>query len=151
MVKFIFDINFEVDNVVLVNFKNLLDIYVFFDLEVGILIFVVELVVDNGEVKGYVKLIFYYVEVFLWKGDIEEDGDGLIEGGIEFILVFFIELFENQSKDQVVICIFFEGNFVNFDISMWFVLGVLIKNVFVKVLSGDVEDFVELDILLLKK
>lgn len=77
------------------NFKNLFDIYVLFDLEVGIFIFVVEVVFNEGKVKGYIKFILYNVEVFFWKGDIECDGDGFIEGSIEVIFVFVIELFEN--------------------------------------------------------
>jgi len=146
-----FDINLEADNVALVNFKNLLDTYAPFDLEAGTLTLAAELAADNGEVKGYVKPILHHVEVFSWKGDIEEDGDGPIEGGIELISAFFTELFENQSKDQVATRIPLEGNLANPDTSMWSALGALIKNAFVKALSGDVEDSVELDTLPSKK
>lgn len=138
-----FDLNIQADNVALVNFKNLLDTYAPFDLEAGSL----TLAADDGKVKGYIKPILHHVEVFSWKGDIEQDGDGLLEGTVELLSAFITELFENQSEDQVATRIPIEGDLSSPDTDVLRALGAIIKNAFIKAISGDIEESVELETL----
>ena len=146
-----FDVDIQADNVGLVNFKNLLDTYAPFDLEAGTLILAAEVASNEGRVKGYIKPILRNVEVFSWKGDIERDGDGFIEGSIEAISAFITELFENQSEDQIATRIPIEGDLSNPDTQTWEAFVAILKNAFVKAFKGDVEKSVELDRLELDK
>tara|TARA_B100000953_G_scaffold291052_1_gene276875 strand:- start:1521 stop:2630 length:1110 start_codon:yes stop_codon:yes gene_type:complete len=140
-----FDLDIQADNVGLVNFKNLLDTYAPFDLEAGTLTLAAEVASNEGKVKGYIKPILHNVEVFSWKGDIERDGDGFIEGSIEAISAFVTELFENQSEDQIATRIPIEGDLSNPDTQTWDAFTAILKNAFIKAFKGDVEESVELD------
>jgi len=132
-----FDVDIQADNVGLVNFKNLLDTYAPFDLEAGTLTLAAEVASNEGRVKGYIKPILQNVEVFSWKGDIERDGDGFIEGSIEAISAFITELFENQSEDQIATRIPIEGDLSNPDTQTWEAFVAILKNAFVKAFKGD--------------
>lgn len=140
-----FDIDIQADNVGLVNFKNLLDTYAPFDLEAGTLTLAAEVASNEGKVKGYIKPILHNVEVFSWKGDIERDGDGLIEGSIEALSAFVTELFENQSEDQVATRIPIEGDLSSPDTETWAAFTAILKNAFVKAFQGNVEESIELE------
>jgi len=142
-----FDINIRADNVALVNFKNVLDTYAPFDLEAGSLTLAAEIAAEDGNVKGYIKPIFHHVEVFSWEGDIEQDGDGIIEGTIEILSAFVTELFENQSEDQVATRIPLEGNVNRPDTDVLSALGAIIENAFIQAFNGDIEGSVALDTL----
>lgn len=142
-----FDLNLQADNVALVNFKNLLDTYAPFDLEAGSLTLAAEVAADDGKVKGYIKPILHHVEVFSWKGDIEQDGDGLLEGTVELLSAFVTEIFENQSEDQVATRIPIEGDLSSPDTDVFSALGAIIKNAFIQAISGDIEESVELQTL----
>ena len=142
-----FDVDIQADNVALKNFENLFDTYAPFDLEAGSLTLAAELAADDGKLKGYIKPIIHNVEVFSWKEDIEEDGDGPIEGGIEMLAAFAMEIFENQSEDQFATRIPLEGDIADPETSIWASLGAVIKNAFIQAFSGDVEDSVELESL----
>ena len=83
--------------------------------------------------------------MFSWKGDIERDGDGFIEGSIEAISAFVTELFENQSEDQIATRIPIEGDLSNPDTQTWDAFTAILKNAFIKAFKGDVEESVELD------
>ena len=140
-----FDLDIQAANVGLVNFKNLLDTYAPFDLEAGTLTLAAEVASNEGQVKGYIKPILHNVEVFSWKGDIERDGDGFIEGSIEAISAFVTELFENQSEDQIATRIPIEGDLSSPETQTWEAFTAILKNAFIKAFQGDVEESVELD------
>lgn len=142
-----FDVDIQADNVALKNFENLFDTYAPFDLEAGSLTLAAELAADNGKLEGYIKPIIHNVEVFSWKEDIEEDGDGPIEGGIEILAAFAMEIFENQSEDQFATRIPLEGDIADPETSIWSSLGAVVKNAFIQAFSGDVEDSVDLESL----
>ena len=146
-----FDVDIQANNVGLVNFKNLLDTYAPFDLEAGTLTLAAEVASDEGKVKGYIKPVLHNVEVFSWKGDIERDGDGFIEGSIEAISAFVTELFENQSEDQIATRIPVEGDLSSPDTQTWEAFTAILKNAFIEAFNGDVEKSIELDRLELDK
>ena len=146
-----FDVDIQANNVGLVNFKNLLDTYAPFDLEAGTLTLAAEVASNEGKVKGYIKPILHNVEVFSWKGDIERDGDGFIEGSIEAISAFVTELFENQSEDQIATRIPVEGDLSSPDTQTWEAFTAILKNAFIEAFNGDVEKSIELDRLELDK
>ena len=87
------------------------------------------------------------MEVFSWKGDIERDGDGFLEGTVELLSAFITEIFENQSEDQVATRIPIEGDLSSPDTDVFSALGAIIKNAFIKAISGDIEESVELETL----
>ena len=140
-----FDVNAEASDVALVNFKNLLDTYAPFDLEAGSLELAMELASDNGKIQGYAKPILHNVEVFSWKGDIEEDGDNIFEGMVEMLSAFIAELFENQKEDQIATRIPIEGELDAPDTAVWPAIGALIKNAFINAMKGDLENSVDMD------
>ncbi|MDO6566859.1 DUF748 domain-containing protein [Alteromonas sp. 1_MG-2023] len=142
-----FDLNLQADNIALVNFKNFLDTYAPFDLEAGTLTLAAELAADDGKVKGYIKPILHKVEVFSWKGDIERDGDGLIEGTVEALSAFVAEIFENQSEDQIATRIPIEGDLSSPETDVFSAIGAIIKNAFIQAINGDIEQSVELQTL----
>ncbi|MCW8093298.1 DUF748 domain-containing protein [Alteromonas sp. ASW11-130] len=140
-----FDLDVKAEQIALVNFKNFLDTYAPFDLEAGSLDLALELASDNGEIKGYAKPILHNVEVFSWKGDIEQDNDGFFQGMVEMGSAFIAELLENQSKDQIATRIPIEGSIDSPDTPLIpTVLGIL-KNAFIQALKGDLENSVDLE------
>lgn len=140
-----FDIDVRADNVALVNFKNTLDTYAPFDLEAGTLTLAAEIASNEGEINGYIKPILHNVEVFSWKGDIERDGDGFIEGSVEALSAIVAELFENQSEDQIATRIPIEGRISRLNTEAWEAFTAILENAFVKAFEGDVEESIELE------
>ncbi len=140
-----FDVDVQAKDVALVNFKNFLDTYAPFDLEAGSLDLALELASDNGTIKGYAKPVLHNVDVFSWKGDIQEDNDGLFEGMVELLSGFITELFENQSEDQVATRIPIEGSIDEPDTAVLPAVGGVLKNAFIRAIQGTLENSVELD------
>jgi len=100
----------------------------------------------KGKINHLIRL-----PVFSWKGDIERDGDGFIEGSIEAISAFVTELFENQSEDQIATRIPVEGDLSSPDTQTWEAFTAILKNAFIEAFNGDVEKSIELDRLELDK
>ncbi|MBU3020332.1 DUF748 domain-containing protein [Aestuariibacter sp. A3R04] len=138
-----FDINLQVSDVALVNFKSLLDTYAPFDLEAGHLEMAMELACDNGTIEGYAKPILHNVDVFSWKGDIERDDDGIVRGMTEALSGFVAELFENQEKDQIATRIPISGSLDDVNTPVLSALGGILRNAFIKAINSDLEDSVE--------
>ncbi len=140
-----FDVDVQAKDVALVNFKNFLDTYAPFDLEAGSLDLALELASDNGTIEGYAKPVLHNVDVFSWKGDIQEDNDGLFEGMVELLSGFITELFENQAEDQIATRIPIEGSIDEPDTAVLPAVGGILKNAFIRAIQGTLEDSVELD------
>ncbi|MEQ5809910.1 DUF748 domain-containing protein [Alteromonas sp. NFXS44] len=138
-----FDVNLQANDVALVNFKNFLDTYAPFDLEAGTLELALELASDDGEISGYTKPILHQVEVFSWKGDIEEDDDGFFRGLAEALSAFIAELFENQSEDQIATRIPISGSLNDVDTPVLATIGGILKNAFIQAINGNLEDSVQ--------
>lgn len=139
-----FDVNFQVNDVGLDNFKPLLETYAPFDLEAGTLEFTMELASDNGKITGYAKPILHQVEVFSWKEDIEDDNDGFFRGMAEALSAFIAELFENQSEDQIATRIPLSGSLTDVDAPVFTTIVGVVRNAFIKAIHGDLENSVVL-------
>ncbi|MBU2978341.1 DUF748 domain-containing protein [Alteromonas sp. C1M14] len=137
-----FDINLQANDVALGNFKPLLETYAPFDLEAGTLEFTMELASDNGSINGYAKPILHQVEVFSWKGDIEDDDDGFFRGISEGMSAFIAELFENQSEDQIATRIPLSGSLSDVNTPVFSTLVGILRNAFIQAIRGDLENSV---------
>ena len=138
-----FDINFQANDVALVNFKSFLDTYAPFDLEAGTLELALELASDDGEISGYAKPVLRQGEVFSWKGDVERDDDGFFRSIAEALSGFIAELFENQSEDQIATRIPISGSLNNVETPIFTTIVGILKNAFVQAIQGDLENSVE--------
>ncbi|WP_218354214.1 DUF748 domain-containing protein [Alteromonas lipotrueiana] len=139
-----FDVDIQAKNIALVNFKNVLDTYAPFDLEAGTLELAAELASDDGHLQGYIKPILHNVTVFSWKDDIVEDDDGFFEGIIEAGSALILEIFENQSEDQIATRVSLEGDLDSPDTPILPALGAIIENAFINAINGQVEGSVDL-------
>jgi uncharacterized protein involved in outer membrane biogenesis len=140
-----FDVNVEAQDVALKDYENFLNYYAPFDLEAGTLEFALELASDDGEVKGYLKPVLNDVEVFSWKGDVEEDEDGILAILGEILAGAFAEIFENQPRDQLATNIPINGDIDNVSSdNVKAFLGVL-RNAFVDAIEAKLDDTISLD------
>ena len=140
-----FDLNVEARQVALKVYEDLFNYYAPFTLEAGTLDLAAEIAANEGKLKGYVKPVLNNVDVFSWKGDIEEDGKGFFGGLKEMLAGFLAEIFENQKRDQLATKIPVEGTIDNIDIDNAAAFFGILRNAFVESINAQVESTVSLE------
>jgi len=139
-----FDLDLEAKNVALADFENLLNHYAPFDLEAGSLDLALELASDNGELSGYIKPVLHDIQVFSWKGDVEQDNDGLLGSLAELFAAGLAELFENQPADQFATEIPVNGTLENPETGTLAAVFGILSNAFVEALQAEIDHSISL-------
>jgi hypothetical protein len=143
-----FDANAELKNLDLTRLNDFLKAYGKFDVSKGTLGLYAEAATKNNRIAGYVKPIMKDLEVLDWQQDKKDNPVRIaweaVVGGLAWV-------FKNHPKDQVATRASFTGNLDNPDISIWSIIGQVLRNAFIQALYPSLEDAVNLQTIELKK
>lgn len=120
-----------VDSVSLADLNEFLQAYARLDVESGHGTFLMELEAHDGQLVGYAKPLFQDIQVFSWKSDVEEEGDGPLRAFWEALVGGVENLFKNQQLDQLATIVEIRGELGDADTSTWQVIAGILKNAFV--------------------
>ncbi len=129
------DINLKLENVQLTQLNDFLNAYAKFDAEKGIFNLYTEVLIDDGNIKGYVKPILEDVKIFDWNNE-----DGSFFGKIwEAIAGGIIKIFSNQQKDQFATEVPLSGSLNDLNVGVFPALVNILKNAFVEAFNKELE------------
>ncbi|MEJ7646330.1 MAG: DUF748 domain-containing protein [Chryseolinea sp.] len=126
-----------------INMPSLNDFFLAYskvDIERGTFNLYSELVVDNSNIRGYVKPIAKNVKVLNFKKDKQDLGNLLWQS----VVGLLAEVFENQKKDQFATQIPLEGNLKNIKTAVWPTIWNVLRNAFVQAFKMNTDDAVNL-------
>lgn len=121
------DLDFNIQNVDLVQLNDLTNAYVNFDFEKGNFALGSEFAMKNGIIEGYIKPILNDVSIF----DINEKGTFLNKSW-QAVLGFIVEITENQKKDQTGTKVPISGRYNNPKVGIFKTILGIFKNAFIK-------------------
>jgi hypothetical protein len=135
------DLNFEIEDVNIVEFNNFLRTYAGIDAEKGSFNLYTEVIVNDGAITGYVKPIMEDLEILEW----EEEEGGFISKVWESIVGGVTEVFENQPKDQFATRAELQGNVNDVETEPWPAVWNVFKNAFIDAFSKGIENTIGLE------
>jgi hypothetical protein len=136
-----FDMNLRMTDLNLVNLNNFLKAYGNFDVEKGSISFYTEAAAKNNLISGYTKPIVKDLKVTNWKEDKKNPAKMVWETIVEAVSW----VFTNHRKEQLATRAEFEGRIDNPDISIWVIIGQLIRNAFIQALYPSLENSIDLN------
>lgn len=135
------DLNFEFESVHLPALNEFMEAYANVNAEEGEFNLYSEIVIDEGQLEGYVRPVIRGLKVINLK-----EGN-VLENIWEGIVGLTAELFENQSEDQIATEVPLEGDLNNPDTGTWPAVWNVFRNAFVEAFSrqttGEIDFFGE--------
>ncbi|MTI21583.1 DUF748 domain-containing protein [Fulvivirga sp. RKSG066] len=122
-------------------FNDFTQAYSKLDFQQGSLSVFSELSIKDGKFNGYVKPVINDLKVV----DFSEDKKNPLGLLWESVAGLFIEIFENQKKDQFATRVPMQGDLNNTKTNIWPVLGNIFKNAFIEAFSKRVDDSIEFE------
>ncbi len=95
-----------------------------------------DLKVKDGKVSGFVKPLLRNIDLIDWKNPDPNPLNVLWESVVSVVM----EIFTNQSKDQIATQIQLEGDLSNPETDFWSTLNGILRNAFVKAYSNTVKE-----------
>lgn len=136
-----FDVDLKVEPLSLVRLNDFAEAYGGFDFERGTLEIAMELAAHEGNLKGYVKPLLDNVAVV----DLKKDSKNPLGLIWESLVGGLSRLFRNQPHNRFATKIPINGTFKEPEIAIWATLGNILKNEFVRVFQGDLENTISLE------
>lgn len=137
------DLNLELKSINLVLLNDLLRAYGKVDVNQGILHLYTEVAVSDNAFKGYIKPILKDLD-FVGTAD---RNDSLFQKMWESTVAVFVQLLENNRKDQIATKIPIEGRLDDPHVHVVAAIIGVLKNAFVKALTPSLEDIISVDSL----
>jgi Domain of Unknown Function (DUF748) len=135
-----FDGNMKLVGLNLTNLNNFIDAFAKFDIKSGEISIYTEAAAKDGRITGYTKPIIKNLKVLNW----EKDKDKPVKIAYEAVVEAVAWIFKNHNKDQLATRVEFEGNIKKPDISIWELIGQVLKNAFIQALYPSLENSVNL-------
>lgn len=118
----------ELEKVDLVKLNKFLRAYAKLDVSDGEFSMYTEMDCDDGHFKGYVKPMFWHLQIAEWNSKKEN----VLELFWKAIVSGVTELFKNQEKDQLATIVPLSGNLEDPDVDIWSTIMNVLKNAFVR-------------------
>jgi hypothetical protein len=118
----------ELEKVDLVKLNRFLRAYAKLDVSKGEFSMYTELNAKNGSFTGYVKPMFWHLEIAEWNAKKEN----VLELFWKAIVSGITSIFKNQEKDQLATVIPLEGNIKDPDPDIWATIINILRNAFVR-------------------
>ncbi len=135
------DLTMKIEQVDLTALNEFVRAYSNTDIEQGTFNLYTEIVIDDAQLKGYVRPILENLEILDW----EEEEGGFLKKAWEAMVAGVKEIFENPEEEQVATQTPLEGNLNqdNLDAGLWPTIWGLFKNAFVEALSKQTENAID--------
>lgn len=135
------DLDLQFENVDVTALNDFIRAYTKTDAEKGTFNLYTEIVIDDGEITGYVKPIIEDLQIIDWS----KKEDSFIKKVWETIVGGLVEIFKNQPKDQFATKVPLSGNLNNLEAGIWPSVWNVFKNAFIEALSKEVEGTIEME------
>lgn len=136
-----FDMNARMTDMSLNNLNDFLKAYGNFDVEKGTISLYTEAAAKDNLISGYTKPIIKDLKASNWK----EDKDKPIKMVWETIVDAVAWVFTNHKKDQLATKAEFEGRLDDPNVSIWIIIGQLLRNAFIQALYPSLENSVNIN------
>lgn len=133
------DASFTLENVSLVQLNSLLRLHANTDVNSGRISVYSELVINEGQIDGYIKPVIENLDILNWE---TEDEPFFSKIG-EAVKGLFSEVVENQEEEQIATSVPLSGKIDNMDTGIWPAIGNLLKNAFVEAFSKELNQTIE--------
>jgi hypothetical protein len=133
------DMDFKFENIDMPALNDFFLAYARVDIERGTFNLYSEMVIDDGIMQGYVKPIAQNVKVVNWK----EDKKNPLNLVWQSVVGFFVEIFENQKKDQFATKVPLTGDLNNVETATWPSVWNIFRNAFVKAFEKNTDNTVK--------
>jgi len=122
------DMNLKFEGIDMPALNDFFKAYAYVDIERGTFNLFSEMAINDGIIQGYVKPLAQDIKVVSWKDDKQKPLNLIWQG----IVGFFVEVFENQKKDQFATKVPLQGDLNNIKTSTWPSVWNIFRNAFVK-------------------
>ena len=136
-----FNLDLKIDPFPLTRLNNFSEAYAAFDFEKGTMEVAIELAAKDGKLSGYVKPILDDMSVV----SLKEDSRNPLKLVWESVVGGVTRLFRNQPNNRFATKIPINGTLKNPKIGIFPTLGNFLKNEFIRIYEGDLENTVSLD------
>jgi len=133
------DMNLKFESIDMTALNDFFLAYAKIDVEKGTFDLFSELVINDGQLTGYVKPLARDVSLVSW----ENDKDKPLNLAWQSIVAFFVEIFTNQEKNQVATKAPLEGDLNNVKSEIWPTLLNIFKNAFVKAFEKNTDNTIK--------
>ena len=141
------DLDLQFEKVDITALNDFIRAYTKTDAENGTFNLYSEIVIDDGELTGYVKPIIEDLQIVDWS----KKKDSFIKKVWETIVGGLVEIFKNQPKDQFATRVPLSGNLNNLEAGIWPSVWNVFKNAFIEALSKQVEDTIDMETVVKEK
>jgi len=136
-----FDLDLRLDPVSLTKLNDFVEAYGRFDFEAGTLALAIELAAKDGAIRGYLKPVLDGMKIVNLEREIRNPLDLLWQSAVAGVT----RLFRNQPNNRLATKIPISGSLDDPRVAILPTLGNILKNEFVRVFDGDLEDTVSLE------
>ncbi len=136
------DLDLKFENVEMKSLNDFFGAYAHIDIEEGKFNLYSEMAVLDGNIDGYVKPLFNNLKVVDWKKDKENPAELVWES----IAGFFLEVFENQPKNQFATRVPLRGNIASIESKFWPALWTIFRNAFVDALESNTDNTIRINV-----
>jgi hypothetical protein len=133
------DMDMKFENISMPALNEFFQAYSKVDIEKGAFNLYSEMIVDNGVLDGYVKPLATDVKVVNWQNDKEKP----LNLAWQSVVGFFVEVFENQRKDQFATKVPLTGDFNNVKTEFWPTLWNIFRNGFIKAFERNTDNTIK--------
>ncbi|MCL6258411.1 DUF748 domain-containing protein [Aquiflexum sp. TKW24L] len=130
-----FDLNLAFEEIDLVKFNSFMEAYANLELKSGILSVFTELIVNNGEINGYLKPVIENFEV-----NQEAEDRNLPEKVYDAVVNLVGKVLENPKEEQIASRVELSGHVENIENDPWQAVFGLLRNAFIEAYSKEIEN-----------
>ena len=130
-----FDLNTELKNTNLVKLNEFFQAYAKIDVNKGSFGLYAEAAAKEGRFTGYVKPLITDLDVV----GKEDRKDNILQKLWEGLTGSVAQIFKNHPKDQLATKIPFEGNVKDPDSNIWYTVGELLENAFIRAIQPSID------------
>jgi hypothetical protein len=135
------DLTLTIEHLDMTALNDFVLVYTHTEVEEGTFNLYSEIVIDDGQLKGYVRPVLEDLRILDW----EDEDKGLLEKTWEAIVEGVKIIFENPDEEQVATQTPIEGNLnqMDMDVGIWPTIWGLFKNAFVEAFSKGTENIID--------
>ncbi len=138
-----FDLEFKIDSMKLTALNDFTEAYANFTFEEGSMFLSSEMVMKDGNYKGYVKPVFEHIKIF----DPKDEDSSFIEKAWAGLLELTTKIFKNPDSETFATRAPFEGDLNETDTNILETIFNVFKNAFIEAFTKDVDGLVDFDAL----
>ncbi len=131
-----FNVDFKLEETALKSLNTFTEAYANFDFEEGSFSLYSELVMTDGNYKGYIKPILSNSNLIKKGSDKDKS---IFNRGYQLFLDGATEIFENQKKNSLATKIPISGNVAKTKVGVWASIGNTLKNAFIKAIPKKID------------